>query len=186
MLLDTRLADDAIRWVHNQKAAAPDKPFFVYYAPGSLHAPHQAPPEWIARFKGQFDQGWDKVREETHARQLALGVIPAGTKLTPRPDGIPAWSSLSTEQKTFAARSMEVAAAMLAYQDRETGRVLDEFDRMGVLDNTLVAIIQGDNGASGEGGPEGTINEIGSLANGIVEDPAWLAARIIRWAGPGR
>jgi arylsulfatase A-like enzyme len=183
VLLDTRLADDAIRWVHNQKAAAPDKPFFVYYAPGSLHAPHQAPPEWIARFKGQFDQGWDKVREETHARQLALGIIPPGTKLTPRPDGIPAWSSLSAEQKAFAARSMEVAAAMLAYQDRETGRVLDELDRMGVLDTTLVAIIQGDNGASGEGGPEGTINEIGSLANGIVEDPAWLAANTGKLGG---
>jgi arylsulfatase A-like enzyme len=177
-LLDKRLADDAIRWIQNQKAAAPDKPFFVYYAPGSLHAPHQARPEDIARFKGKFDMGWDQQREDTFKRQLALGIIPQGTKLTPRPDGIPAWSSLSVAQKAFAARTMEVAAAMLAYQDEQVGRVLNELERMGVLDNTLVIAIQGDNGASGEGGPTGTVNEIGTITDARDESEPWLASNI--------
>jgi arylsulfatase len=177
MLLDHRLADDAIRWVHNQKAAAPDKPFFIYYAPGSTHAPHQAPPDYIARFRGKFDQGWDKLRAETFARQLAQGIIPPGTKLTARPDAIPAWDSLNPLQKAFAARAMEVAAAELAYQDEQIGRVLGEFDRMGILDTTLVVLIEGDNGASAEAGPRGTINEIGAI-NGLQEDDAWLAANI--------
>jgi arylsulfatase len=183
-LLDHRLASDAITWIHNQKAAAPDKPFFVYYAPGSTHAPHQAPPEYIARFKGKFDQGWDKVREETYQRQLAAGVIPAGTKLTPRPAEIPAWDSLTPSQKAFAARTMEVAAAMLAYQDEQVGRVLNELDRMGVLDNTLVMLVQGDNGASAEVGPRGSINELGHISGNIQEDDAWLAANVNKLGGP--
>ena len=178
VLLDKRLADDAITWVHNQQAAAPNKPFFIYYATGSTHAPHQAPPEYIARFKGRFDQGWDQVREETYQRQLAARIIPPGTKLTPRPDAIPAWASLSPVQKAFAARAMEVAAAMLAYQDEQLGRVLSELDRMGVLDNTLVMVVQGDNGASAETGNSGTINEMGRLGNGLKEDDAWLAANV--------
>lgn len=183
-LVDKRLADDAIAWIHNQKAADPDKPFFLYYAPGSLHAPHQALPEYIARFRGKFDQGWDKVREQTYARQLAAGIIPSGTKLTPRPDGIPAWDTLTAQQRAFAARSMEVAAAMLTYQDEQVGRVLAELERMGVLDTTLVALIQGDNGASGEGGPRGTLNELGHLANGINEDDAYLASTLDKQGGP--
>lgn len=174
-LLDERLADDIIRWVHNQKAGAPDKPFLVYYAPGSTHAPHQAPSAYIARFKSKFDMGWDKMREETWKRQLASGVIPKGTKLTARPDGIPAWDSLTPGAKAFASRTMEVAAAQLAYQDEQLGRVLTEFQRMGVLDNTLVAVIEGDNGASGEAGPSGTINELRS--HGVHgEDQTWLEA----------
>jgi arylsulfatase len=183
-ILDHRLASDAISWIHNQKAAAPDKPFFIYYAPGSTHYPHQAPPEWIARFKGRFDQGWDKMREETYQRQLAMGIIPPGTKLTPRPDGIPAWDSLTPAQKAFAARSMEVAAAMLAYQDDQLGRVLDEMQRMGVLDNTLVVLIQGDNGASAETGPRGSLNANGKLGNNIQESDAWLAANLDKMGGP--
>ena len=172
-MLDKRLASDIIRWVHNQKAAAPDKPFMAYFAPGSTHAPHQAPADYITRFKGKFDQGWDKLREETYRRQLAAGIIPKGTKLTPRPEGIPAWDSLTPDHKAFAARTMEVAAAQLAYQDEQLGRVLDEFERMGVLKNTLVAVIEGDNGASGEAGPKGTINELRDtrivmLSNGPV------------------
>ncbi len=182
-LLDGRLASDAIRWVHNQKAASPDKPFFVYYAPGSTHAPHQAPAVYIARFKGRFDQGWDKMREETFQRQLAAGIIPPGTRLTPRPDGIPAWDTLSPQMKTFAARTMEVAAAQLAYQDDQLGRIVDELGRMGVLDNTIVAVIEGDNGASAEAGPRGTINEIGKI-NGLEEDDAWLAASVSKLGGP--
>lgn len=182
-MLDRRLAGDIIRWVHNQKASAPDKPFFVYFAPGSTHAPHQAPPEYIARFKGRFDQGWDKVRAETWRRQLAMGIIPKGTKLTARPAEIPAWNSLTPDQKAFAARTMEVAAAQLTYQDEQIGRVIEELRRIGQLGNTLVAIINGDNGASGEAGPNGTINELRSM--GVHdEDEAWLHANTERLGGP--
>jgi arylsulfatase len=183
-LLDHRLAGEAITWIHNQKAAAPDRPFFVYYAPGSTHAPHQAPPEYIARFKGKFDQGWDRMREETFQHQLAKGIIPPGAKLTPRPDEIPAWDSLTPGQKAFAAREMEVAAAMLAYQDDQVGRVLAELDRMGLSANTLFVIVQGDNGASAEVGPRGSINEIGRLTNRIEEDDAWFAANLAKLGGP--
>ncbi len=183
-MLDRRMATDAITWIHNQKAAAPDKPFFIYYAPGSTHAPHQAPREYIDRFKGEFDQGWDKVREETWRRQLRMGVIPQGTALTPRPAEIPAWASLSAEQKTFAARSMEAAAGMLVYQDEQLGRVLDELGRMGILDNTLVVAIQGDNGAAAEAGPRGTLNHIGHMSNGISEDDAWLTRNTDKLGGP--
>ncbi|WP_235037735.1 MULTISPECIES: arylsulfatase [unclassified Novosphingobium] len=182
VLLDKRLADDAINWIHNQKAAAPDKPFFIYYASGSLHAPHQASPEHIARFKGKFDQGWDKVREETHKRQLKLGIIPAGTKLTPRPEGIPAWADLTADARAFAIKSMEVAAAMLAYQDEQLGRVLDELERMGLQDDTLVAVIEGDNGASAEVGPSGSVNELQHLL-GTKEDDAWLASNVEGYGG---
>jgi arylsulfatase A-like enzyme len=175
-LVDKRLADEAIIWLHNQKAAAPDKPFLLYLAPGSAHAPLHAPPEVIARFKGQFDGGWDKMREASYARQLAMGIIPPGTKLTPRPDAIPAWDSVSPKMKAFAARSMEVAAAMLAYQDEQLGRVLAEMERMGVADNTLFAVILGDNGASAEGGPKGSVNELASIVGRTEDDDEWLAA----------
>jgi arylsulfatase len=183
-LLDHRLASDAIRWIQNQKAATPDKPFFIYYAPGSTHAPHQAPPDWIARFRGKFDQGWDLMREETYQRQLAGGIIPPDTKLTPRPAEIPAWDSLTVSQGAFAARSMEVAAAMLAYQDAQLGRVFDELQRMGTLDNTLVVLVQGDNGASAEVGPKGSINELGLLSHNTEEDDAWLEANTDKLGGP--
>ncbi|MGE3692742.1 MAG: arylsulfatase, partial [Novosphingobium sp.] len=181
-LLDKRLADDMIRWVHNQKAAAPDKPFFIYFAPGSTHAPHQAPKEYIERFKGQFDQGWDRLREETLRRQIAAGIVPKGTRLTPRPEGIPAWTSLTPGQKAFASRSMEVAAAQLAYQDEQMGRVIEELKRMGQFDNTLIMLVHGDNGASGEAGPKGTINELRGMA---VHDErqAWLEANIDQLGG---
>jgi arylsulfatase len=181
-LLDGRLADDVIRWVHNQKAAAPDKPFLVYLAPGSTHAPHQAPPEYIARFKGRFDQGWDRLREESFRRQLAAGIVPKGTKLTPRPAEIPAWDSLTPAQKAFAARTMEVAAAQLAYQDEQIGRVLDELARMGELDNTLVAVIEGDNGAAAEVGPKGSINELRGMQHD--ENEAWMLANTDKLGGP--
>lgn len=184
-LLDARLADDMIRWVHNQKAAAPDKPFLMYLAPGSTHAPHQAPPEYIARFKGQFDQGWDAMREETYRRQLAAGIIPKGTALTPRPAEIPAWDSLTAEQKAFAARTMEVAAAQLVYQDEQIGRVLAELERMGQLDNTVVAMVLGDNGPSAEVGINGSINELrGMGSRGNPESEAWMHANIDNLGGP--
>ncbi len=182
-LLDQRLAEDAIRWVHNQKASAPDKPFLIYLAPGSTHAPHQAPLEYIARFKGRFDQGWDKLREESWKRQLAQGVIPKGTRLTSRPVEIPAWDSLAPGQKAFAIGTMEVAAAQLVFQDEQLGKVLNELKRMGQLDNTLVAVIQGDNGASGEAGPPGTINELRGMRKPL-ESEAWMQANTSRLGGP--
>lgn len=182
-MLDKRLADDMIAWIHNQKAAAQDKPFLAYLAPGSTHAPHQAPPDHIARFKGRFDGGWDRMREATLRRQLAAGIVPRGTRLTPRPPEIPAWDSLNPAQKAFAARSMEVAAAQLGYQDAQLGRIVDELARMGQLDNTLIALVQGDNGASGEAGPKGTINELRGMGR-HDEDEAWLQANTARLGGP--
>jgi arylsulfatase A-like enzyme len=153
------LADRSINWLRTQHATAPDKPFFLYFAPGNSHAPHHAPKDWIAKFKGQFDQGWDKVREETLARQKKLGIVPADTELTPRPKEIAAWDSLNDDQKKVYARMMEVYAATVAHCDQEIGRVLDSLEASGQLDDTLVVYIEGDNGASAEGTLQGTTNE---------------------------
>jgi arylsulfatase A-like enzyme len=154
------LADRSINWIRTQHAAAPDKPFFLYFAPGNSHAPHHASKEWIAKFKGQFDQGWDKVREETLERQKKLGIVPPGTMLTPRPKEIAAWDSLNGDQKKVYARMMEVYAGATAQCDHEIGRILDALEQSGQLDNTLVIYQQGDNGASAEGTLQGTTNEI--------------------------
>jgi arylsulfatase len=183
-VLDQRLADDAITWIHNQKAAAPDRPFMIYLATGSLHAPQHAPKDWIDRFKGKFDQGWDEVRKQTYARQLASEIIPKGTELTPRPDRIPAWSKLSQDARRYAARSMEVAAGALAFQDAQVGRILDEIDRMGQSGNTLVIFVVGDNGASGEGAELGVTNELGSLLNGVKDSEQWRASQVDSMGGP--
>ncbi|MBV9592438.1 MAG: arylsulfatase [Actinobacteria bacterium] len=176
--LDHELADDAIDWIHRQKAAAPGKPFFVYYAPGTGHAPHQAPAEWIDRFEGRFDAGWDRLREEIFARQKSAGIIPGDATLTPRPAELPAWDSLSDVQKRIDARYMEVFAGMVAYQDEQIGRILTELDRMGQRNNTLVIFIAGDNGASGEGTPSGTLNDLGLLANRVRERPEWVQTQL--------
>jgi len=164
--LMTDMSNKAIEWVRTQKSAAPNKPFFVYFAPGATHAPHHAPKSWIEKFKGKFDQGWDKVREETFARQKELGVVPANTVLTPRPQSIPAWESVSAEDKQLYARMQEVFAGFLAYTDYEIGRVIDAIDQLGELDNTIVVSIVGDNGASPEGGVAGTDNEA-KFFNGV-------------------
>jgi len=166
---DYDIADQAIKWVRNQKAVAPDRPFFLYYAPGATHSPHHPKKEWIAKYKGQFDQGWDKVREETLARQKKLGIVPANTQLTERSRGIPAWDSFNAEQKQLFAYMMEVYAGFLSQTDYNVGRVLDAIEQMGQLDNTLVIYIVGDNGASAEGMLQGSLNEIATL-NGIPED----------------
>jgi arylsulfatase A-like enzyme len=173
-ILERALADDAIGWLRVQQASAPDKPFFIYYAPGTAHAPHQAPAEWIARFRGQFDQGWNRVREETLARQQAAGVVPEQTVLSQWPSGVPEWSELDPRQRRIAAQFMETYAGALAFQDAQLGRIMEEMTRLGVLENTLVIFIGGDNGASGEGGVGGTMNEIGHLANHVHEDEDWL------------
>ncbi len=160
---DYDMADQAIKWVRNQKAVAPDKPFFLYYAPGATHSPHHPKKEWIAKYKGRFDQGWDRVREETLARQKKLGIVPVDTQLTKRHAELPAWDSLSADEKQLFAYMMEVYAGFLSQTDYNIGRVLDAIERMGQLDNTLVIYICGDNGASVEGNIGGSFNEIASL-----------------------
>jgi arylsulfatase len=174
--LDADLADHAIAWIRQQHSLAPGKPFFAYYAPGLCHAPHHAPKEWIAKFKGQFDQGWDKVREETLARQIQQGVIPAGTKLSERPKEIPAWDSLTADQKKLFAHMMEVYAGCLSFCDYDIGRVIQAVEETGEMDNTLIIYIMGDNGASGEGTLQGLANEVGVAANGVDESIDYLVS----------
>ncbi len=166
---DYDMADKAIKWVRNQKAVAPDRPFFLYYAPGATHSPHHPKKEWIAKFKGQFDQGWDKVREETLARQKKLGLVPGNTQLTKRDQQIPAWDSLNAEQKQLYVYMMEVYAGFLSQTDYNVGRVLDAVEQLDQLENTIVIYIVGDNGASPEGLLNGSLNEI-AMMNGILED----------------
>jgi arylsulfatase len=182
--LDADLADKAVAWIREQHALAPDKPFFAYYTPGLCHAPHHAPREWIAKFKGRFDQGWDKVREETLARQIALGIVPAGTKLTARPAEIPAWDSLTANQRRLYARMMESYAACLAYCDSNIQRVIEAVADTGELDNTLIIYIQGDNGASAEGTLQGVLNEVGVAANGVTETEEYLLSMMDEIGGP--
>jgi arylsulfatase len=157
--LTVDIADHAISWVRKVKSIAPDKPFFLYVAPGANHSPHHAPKEWIEKFKGKFDGGWDKYREETLARQKKLGVVPQDTKLTERAPGLPAWDSLNDGQKKIYARMMEVFAAFAAHCDHEMGRIIDAVKQLPDADNTIFIYIVGDNGASAEGGIEGSINE---------------------------
>ncbi len=181
---DQLMADHAITWLRMQHAVAPNKPFFAYYAPGTAHAPHHAPKEWIAKFTGQFDKGWDQVREETYARQKQLGIIPSDAKLTPRPKEIPAWESLSADQQRLYARMMEVYAGALAHCDYQIGRVIQTIEQMGELDNTLIIFIQGDNGASAEGTLQGLANELGIIANGVPESPDYLLSVMDELGGP--
>jgi arylsulfatase len=179
----TDMTNQAIAWTRFQQAMTPDKPFFVYFAPGATHAPHHVPKEWIAKYKGKFDQGWDTLREETLARQIKLGVVPPGTKLTARPAEIPAWDSLSADQKRLFARQMETFAGFAEHTDHEVGRLVQAIRDMGELNNTLFLYIVGDNGASAEGGPDGTYNELLAL-NGIVSDISSQLPWIDQWGGP--
>jgi arylsulfatase len=181
--LNEHLANKAIDYVRRQKSITPDRPFFVYYAPGATHAPHHVPKDWMAKFKGRFDQGWDKYREETYRRQLKLGVIPKDTKLTPRPKQIPAWNSLTADQKKVAVRLMEAFAGYTAQIDHEVGRLIRSIEDMGQLDNTLIFWEIGDNGASMEGTLKGVFNEMSSL-NGVPEDTAYALQHIDEIGGP--
>jgi len=156
--LITDMADEAIKYMRNLNAAAPDKPFFVYYVPGATHAPHQPKPEWTAKFKGKFDMGWNVLREQIFANQKRLGVIPENTQLTPWPDDLPKWEMLDPESKKLFARQAEVFAGYAAYVDDEIGRVIQAVEDMGKLDNTLIIYITGDNGTSAEGSTIGTPN----------------------------
>ena len=177
------MTNQAIAWAQFQHALTPDKPFYMYFATGATHAPHHVPKEWIAKYKGQFDQGWDKLREETFERQLKMGIIPPGTKLTPRPAEIPAWDSLTADQKQLCARQMETFAGFAEHTDHEIGRLVDALEGTGELDNTLFFYIAGDNGASAEGGPDGSYNEMLAL-NGIVSDVSTQLKHVDEWGGP--
>jgi arylsulfatase len=157
--LTADLADKAIAWVRKVKTISADRPFFLYVAPGATHSPHHAPQEWIDRFKGTFDMGWNKYREETFERQKQRGVIPASAKLTPRPAGLPAWDALNADQQRLYARMMEVFAAYGAHCDYHMGRIIEAVKQLPGAENTIFIYIAGDNGASAEGGIEGSVNE---------------------------
>jgi len=176
--LTTDMADDAIRYLRDLNAAAPDKPFFLYYVPGGSHSPHQPKKEWVEKFNGKFDMGYEKLRDQIFENQKRLGVIPANTKLTPWPDSIPRWDSLSAVEKKMYARQAEVYAGYTAYTDYEIGRVIQEVQDMGKLDNTLIIFISGDNGTSPEGSLYGTYNQF-TAYNGILNEPQVKPVRAI-------
>ena len=151
------MAEKTIGWIGQQKAAAPEKPFFIYFAPGACHGPHHVHKEWADKYKGQFDHGWDRQREITLKNQQKLGVVPKNTKLTPRPDSIPSWASRSPDEKRLYARMQEVFAGYLEHVDVQIGKVVDAIERMGLRDDTLIIFIVGDNGPSAEGSLTGTL-----------------------------
>jgi len=179
------LADRAVSWVRQQKALMPEKPFFVYFAPGATHAPHHVPKEWADRYAGQFDDGWDVQRERTFARQKELGVIPADADLTARHAEIPAWDDMPAELKPVLAREMEVYAGFLEHTDHHVGRLIDAIDDLGVLDNTIVYYIIGDNGASAEGTLNGAFNEMANF-NGMaaLETPEFMISKMDEFGSP--
>jgi arylsulfatase len=179
------MTDKAIGWIGQQKALLPDKPFFVYFAPGATHAPHHVPKEWADKYKGKFDKGWDALREETFARQKKLGVIPADSELTPRHKEIPAWIDMPDGLKPVLRRQMEVYAGFLEYTDHHVGRLIESLQKLDLLDDTLIYYIIGDNGASAEGTLNGTYNEMINF-NGAaaLETPEFLMARLDKLGGP--
>jgi arylsulfatase A-like enzyme len=179
----TDMTDQAVAWIKYQKALTPGRPSFIYFAPGATHAPHHVPKEWIARWKGKFDQGWDRLREETLARQIRMGIVPAGTKLAPKPAAIKDWDQLSADEKRLFARQAEVFAAFAEYTDHEIGRMLQAFADVGEADNTLVFYIAGDNGTSGEGGQNGMFNEY-TYFNGVQETVEDMLKLIDEWGSP--
>ena len=178
----TDMTDKAVAWIKYQKALTPQKPSFIYFAPGATHAPHHVPQEWIARWKGRFDQGWDRMREETLARQIKLGIVPRGTKLAPKPKDIRDWNSLSADEKRLFTRQAEVFAAYAQYTDHEIGRMLEAFDAVGQAENTMVVYIAGDNGTSGEGGANGMFNEY-TYFNGVQEKVEQMLPKLDQWGG---
>ena len=179
------MTNKAINWVRQQKALMPDKPFFMYYAPGACHAPLQVPLEWADKYKGQFDQGWDKQREQIFARQKELGVIPPDCELTERPSQLPAWDDIPPALKPILARQMEIYAGFLEHTDHHIGRLVDTLQTMGVLDDTLIYVVYSDNGASAEGSLQGTFNEMASLTGlAGMETVEFMAERLHLFGGP--
>ena len=179
------LTDHAIDWMRQQKALMPEKPFFVYFAPGATHAPHHVPKEWADKYKGQFAQGWDKLREETFARQKELGVIAPDAELTTRHAEIPAWDEMPAQMKPVLERQMEVYAGFLEHTDYHVGRVIDAIGDLGVLENTLIYYIFGDNGASAEGTLNGAFNEMANF-NGMaaLETPEFMLSKMDEFGSP--
>ena len=178
------MADKAIHWMRTQKAVNPDKPFFAYYTPGTAHAPHHAPQEWLDKFKGKFDHGWDRQREMTYAKQKEIGVIPPDAVLNPTPADYRRWDDLSPDMKRVCARQMECYAAALSHCDFQVGRVVDAIDEMGELDNTLIIYIQGDNGSSAEDpSGRGMTSEIVTLGNGIDDRDDFMVQNIDQFGG---
>ncbi|MFZ9698135.1 MAG: arylsulfatase [Ilumatobacteraceae bacterium] len=171
------ITERAIDWIRLQRTSNPHRPFFAYLATGAMHCPHHVWPSYIERFKGQFDDGWDALRERVYRRQLEMGVIPAGTTLTPRPAEVPSWDEYPDKYKPVAARLMEVFAGFMAHTDEQVGRLLDSLDAMGVTDDTMFIYITGDNGASAEGTVNGAWSAP-SFQNGLPEDPEWLLAHM--------
>ncbi|MEI7911744.1 MAG: arylsulfatase [Verrucomicrobiota bacterium] len=180
----TDMTDQAVSWMKFQKALTPDKPFFVYFAPGATHAPHHVPKEWIDKNKGRFDAGWDKLREETLARQIKLGVVPPGTKLAAKPEAIKDWDKLTADEQKLFSRQMEVYAGFGEYCDHEIGRLFDAIGEVGQLDNTLIFYILGDNGTSAEGGMSGMFNEM-TYFNGVQETVQEMLKHYDDWGGQG-
>jgi arylsulfatase A-like enzyme len=176
----TDMTDQSVAWVKYQKALAPDKPFFIYYAPGAVHAPHHVPQEWIDRWKGKFDQGWDKMREEILARQIESGIVPQGTQLAPKPEGIPDWDSLTADEKRLFTRQFEVFAAFLEMTDHEIGRLIQAVEETGQMENTLVFLVYGDNGTSAEGGRNGMFSEM-TYFNAVQEKVEDMLKYLDKW-----
>ncbi len=179
----TDMTNQAIQWVQAQQSLTPDRPFFVYYAPGAVHAPHHVPKKWADKYKGQFDEGWDKVREASFARQKAMGLIPANTELPPKARGIKDWDALTADEKKLFARQAEVFAGFLEQTDHEVGRLVTAIEDLGEMDNTLFIYIAGDNGTSGEGGPVGMFNEM-TYFNAVAEKVEDLLPKLDQWGGP--
>ncbi|MBL8829490.1 MAG: arylsulfatase [Planctomycetaceae bacterium] len=179
----TDMTDRAIAWMRTQQALTPDKPFMMYFATGATHAPHHAPREWIDKYRGKFDMGWNKLREQTLAKQIALGVVPPGTKLAPKPKELPDWDTLSADKRRLFARQMEVFAGFASHTDHEVGRLVEALEKMGELNDTLVIYQVGDNGASAEGGLHGLFNE-SSVFNGVEETIASQLEHIDQLGGP--
>lgn len=178
----TDMTDKTVSWLQYQKALTPDKPFFIYYAPGAVHAPHHVPADWIAKWKGKFDTGWDAMREQILARQIKLGVVPAGTKLAPKPEAIPDWDTLSADEKRLFSRQAEVFAAFVEMTDYSVGRVIDAIAQTGQLENTLILLVYGDNGTSAEGGRSGMFSEM-TYFNGVQETVPDMLKVIDKWGG---
>jgi arylsulfatase A-like enzyme len=179
------LADKAIRYLRQQKSLMPDKPFFVYFAPGATHAPHHVPKEWSDKYRGRFDQGWDELREQTFARQKELGVIPPDCELTARHEEIPAWDEVAPEMRPVLAREMEIYAGFLEHTDHQVGRLLNALEDLDVLEDTLIIYIIGDNGASAEGSLQGTFNEMAPLTGfANLETPEFMASKLDEFGTP--
>jgi len=179
----TDMTNQAVAWIRYQKALTPDRPFFVYFAPGATHAPHHVPKEWIARWKGKFEQGWDKLRDQILARQIEQGIVPKGTKLAPKPKAIPDWNTLSADEKKLFAHQVEVFAAYIEMTDHEIGRVVEAVKETGELDNTLIFLVYGDNGTSAEGGRNGMFSEM-TYFNGVQEKVPDMLKKLDKWGGP--